>query len=175
MPLHQHLQNQMHYHHWAYQQLQRSLRSLPSALLMQDNGLYFGSIINTLNHLLATEEIFYTNVILNKRITMAVDSIITIDIRHLFTRLEAVTYHWQNVLQTPEKIDLTKICACHDIPYLDTDISLAEMLMQISLHAVHHRGQISASMTNLGYAPPVMDFSQFLIQKRADKKQCVTC
>ncbi|MGL5606075.1 MAG: DinB family protein, partial [Plesiomonas sp.] len=63
----------------------------------------------------------------------------------------------------------------HDIPYLDTDISLAEMLMQISLHAVHHRGQISASMTNLGYAPPVMDFSQFLIQKRADKQQCVTC
>ncbi|MGL5798763.1 MAG: DinB family protein, partial [Plesiomonas sp.] len=162
MPLHQHLQNQMHYHHWAYQQLQRSLRRLPSALLIQDNGLYFGSIINTLNHLLVTEEIFYANVIQSKRLTITADSIVTIDIQQLFTRLESVTYHWLNFLQTSEKIDFTKICVCHDIPYLEADISLAEMLMQISLHAVHHRGQISASMTNLGYTPPVMDVSLFL-------------
>ncbi|MGL5008043.1 MAG: DinB family protein [Plesiomonas sp.] len=175
MSLHLHLQNQMHYHHWAYGQLQRSLRSLPIALLVQDNGLYFGSIINTLNHLLVTEEIFYTNVILNKRMAIAANSIITIDIRHLFARLDTVTYHWQNILKMQEKIDLTKTCICHDLPLLDANISLAEMLMQISLHAVHHRGQISASMTNLGYAPPVMDFSHFLAQRRIDKKQCVTC
>jgi len=40
--------------------------------------------------------------------------------------------------------------------------TMADMLIQVALHGVHHRGQIVASLRRAGTAPPVLDYIRFV-------------
>jgi uncharacterized damage-inducible protein DinB len=40
--------------------------------------------------------------------------------------------------------------------------TVADMLIHVALHGVHHRGQIVASLRRAGTAPPVLDYIHFV-------------
>lgn len=144
-----HLQQQLLYHRWAYRILQRQLRGLPIALLVQDSGLSFGSILNTLNHLLVSERQQLARVLHQPVPDLAPDTIVTIDTVALFEQLAQTCDQWLAIT--------TQLAELAQSQRHDADIQICEVI----LHAVHHRGQISAVMTNQGYPAPGIDFAAF--------------
>lgn len=158
-----HLQQQLLYHRWAYRILQRQLRALPTALLVQDSGLSFGSIINTLNHLLISERLQLARVLHQPVPDLAPDTIVTIDIAALFEQLEQTGEQW---------LAMAEQRAGSLSP--EAEIQICEVI----LHAVHHRGQISAVMTNQGYPAPGIDFAVFrraqVAQAAAQQAEAIT-
>lgn len=43
--------------------------------------------------------------------------------------------------------------------------TVADILVHVSLHGVHHRGQIAASLRHAGVAPPVLDYIRFVRER----------
>ncbi|MGL4268675.1 MAG: DinB family protein [Plesiomonas sp.] len=150
-----HLQQQLLYHRWAYRILQRQLRSLPTALLVQDSGLSFGSIINTLNHLLVSERQSLARLLNQIVPDMAPDTIVTVDTGALFEQLAHTGDQWLTIVT--QLAELSETQRTH----------AGNLISEVILHAVHHRGQISAVMTNQGYPAPKIDFAAYRREQAA--------
>ncbi|KAH8555789.1 DinB family protein [Umbelopsis sp. PMI_123] len=177
------------YNRWAYKQLLDGLRSVSDKDYYGNAGLVFRSIHGTLNHLHAADVNWWS------RLTNQYGEDFE-DIQSLwrdsecYSTKESEKSPWESFVKDRSELSkrvlqkaqdyidfLSSLDEDADIPPLsfvtssgvelkDQDAGLT--ILHVFNHATHHRGQITAGVTNLGY-PPIdgLDYLYFL---RKDKQ-----
>ena len=164
-PLRAHLQTLARYNRWATERLYEHLDTLPEADYRRDCGLFFKSIHGTLNHLLVGEHLLWFPRFADGRSpTMALDTEAEPDRARLRQRLLAGALAWAPLIEAwPEQRLAGSLAYTRsdgqpmELPFIDT-------LTHVFNHGTHHRGQISAALTALGQACPVLDLVRMLQQ-----------
>lgn len=157
------------YNVWATKKLNLILQTVSDADFFQDNGLFFGSIFATLNHLLVGEHyLWYPRFSAHTSSKLKLNAIIETDRTLLIKELEDKASHWLQLIDViksktipQDLIYQTSTGQQMSLPYLAT-------LMHVFNHGTHHRGQITAALTAMGYACPELDLVYMLIDEKND-------
>ncbi len=149
---------QADYQRWACAELFRSLDGLSEAQRRQDLGLFFKDIHKTVDHILVVTRNWHA------RLAGEFDRV---------TGYDVLLYEdWAALKEAvlAEFVELGRWLADRapgwfgeEIEYPGSGgqtrrVAVADGLVHIMTHAVHHRGQLSAACTRLGAPSPEMDF-----------------
>ena len=151
------------YHTWATERLLMSVSPIPDKFYRKPCGLFFGSIHGTLNHLLLTDsEIWYPRFVQAPITSLALDAELESDRTRLASRLTAATTRWSGYVESLDEPTLAG-----DLRYTMTTgqarvLPITSALLHVFNHATHHRGQITAAISVLGFEYQPLDLP-FLI------------
>ena len=156
------------YNVWATARLLDAVRALPEEAYRRDVGLFFQSIHGTLNHLLVGEYLlWFVRFDEGRSPGLALDAEAEPDRLQLAQRLSEGAARWAPLLATwpAERWE-------GDLAYTTTkgeavSMPFAATLAHVFNHSTHHRGQITAALTALGHACPVLDLIYFLRAEQA--------
>jgi uncharacterized damage-inducible protein DinB len=154
----QHFIGLAHYHCWANEVLFKSLDTLPAAALAANEGLFFGSALHTLNHILVGTRIWFGRLRHEDPKALQLNTVLYSD----WTELkQALRDELQAVLQwlerQPERAFEEELAYTNTRgePFRNT---VSDVLTHLFSHIQHHRGQVSVAATRLGAPAPEMDF-----------------
>ena len=155
------------YHIWATHRLATSLQAISEENFLKNCGLFFKSILGTLNHLLVAEhELWFSRFSQGISPAIALNSIIETDRRQLLHRLCQSADQWQSLIRKLDQDTLEGLIHYRNTRGQDMSMPYAATLMHVFNHATHHRGQITAAMTALGYTSPELDMLFMLMEER---------
>jgi uncharacterized damage-inducible protein DinB len=154
------------YNIWATQRMCGCLKNVSDADFNQDIGLYFKSIAGTLNHLLLGEHyLWYSRFKEHHSPVIPLNTIIHQDKTQLLNELNDKSQNWMSFI---DNLDETRLAGnlnyfrsngeALSLPYADT-------LIHVFNHATHHRGQVTAALTILGYPCPELDWVYMLVEE----------
>jgi len=148
---------------WVNRRVYDTVAALSDANYRQDRGAFFGSIHNTLNHLLVVDLLWIGRIQGRDRGVRALDQILHDDFAALRAAREA------------EDATLIALVDGLSTDELRAPVSYRRMLgdgpqetrrdyMLITLfnHQTHHRGQVHCMLTQAGVTPPALDVIFFL-------------
>jgi len=155
------------YHEWAHRTLLESLAPLDDSRYHEDVGLFFGSIHDTLNHLLLADRVWLSRfngmtvpykrldeTLEENRAALAAATLAQCDaIARFVTALDGVT--------------LEGTLEYHTLAGKPMSTPYSVALMHLFNHGTHHRGQVTAAMTQLGVESPAIDLVYFLPHRAA--------
>lgn len=152
------------YHAWATERLLMSIAPIPDELYSKPCGLFFGSIHGTLNHLLlADSEIWYPRFMAAPTTSLALDAELESDRTSLESRLTVATARWAEFVE-----GLDDSALADDLRFTMTTgqarvLPISGALLHVFNHSTHHRGQITAAISMLGfeYQPLDLPFLMF--------------
>ncbi|KJV39491.1 DinB family protein [Acinetobacter brisouii] len=155
------------YNIWATTKLSQSLANVTDTDFYRDSGLFFQSIFGTLNHLLLGEhELWFSRFAKGYSPTLQLNSIVEQDRHILIQTLQEKALNWITFLNDLDPQDLagnlnyqTSTGQLKLLPYAAT-------LVHVFNHGTHHRGQISAALTAMGYACPELDLVYMLVEEQ---------
>ena len=156
------------YNVWATARLLDAVKALPDDDYRRDVGLFFRSIHGTLNHLLVGEHLlWFVRFDEGRSPSLALDAEAEPDRHQLAQRLRDGAARWAPLV-TSWPVDRWE----GDLAYTTTkgeavSMPFAATLAHVFNHGTHHRGQISAALTLLGHACPVLDLIYFLRAEQA--------
>lgn len=158
---------QADYQHWANEVLFDSLDRLDDESRQSPQGLFFGSIHHTVDHMLLANRIWLARLRSEPSITPSFKIIHEPVWRELKTRFQAHLREMQHWLEAQDE-DFFE----YELQYTSADGYrrhnwIHDILTHVMTHMAHHRGQVSAVATRLGAPVPEMDF---LYYKRAMQK-----
>lgn len=148
---------QADYQHWANEVLFDALEHLQPEVIDSAQGMFFGSIHHTVDHILMVSQAWQARL---RGDSLAVDYKVIHypDWRELKTALRKEVRQLQNWLETQPDAYFEG-----QVQFMGSDGKPREMwvrdaLTHIFTHYAHHRGQVSAVATRLGAPSPEMDF-----------------
>ena len=168
--MHAHFQLFARYNAWANSRLYAAAAALTDAQYRADRGAFFKSVHGTLNHLLATDRIWFQRITGNAATGPVPD------------RLDAILCDDLTALHAARVAEDARITACVDTldaAALAASISytrvsspepvtqqLGAALAHVFNHQTHHRGQAHAVLTGLVGTAPELDllFYQRLVE-----------
>jgi uncharacterized damage-inducible protein DinB len=157
------------YHVWATQRLiESNLHGLSDDDWHRDCGLYFRSVHGTVNHLLVTDNIWYSRFAEGKSLRMPLDTVLHDDRTAVCEALGTAVTRWSPWLSnlSPERFD-------GELHYTRNNgeeirIPFAPALGHVFNHATHHRGQLTAALTAMVQPGPELDWVYLLQQEAKD-------
>ncbi len=163
MHLATHFSTLARYNLWATQRLLGAVAPLDDAAYRKDTGLFFKSIHGTLNHLLVGEHhVWYQRFAKGLSPRLALDMEAESARDSLAQALIDGAANWQPLIATwsverfEGQLDYTTTNGVAVSP------PFAATLAHVFNHGTHHRGQITAALTILGYPCPVLDLVYML-------------
>lgn len=163
----QHLQTLAQYNLWATERLLgEHLAHLSEVDYRNDVGLFFKSIHGTLNHLLVGEHLLWY-----RRFTEGVSPVVQLNAQveaereQLAQRLLTGASAWLPWVQALTDEALNGSLSYTTMRGTPATLPFVPTLMHVFNHATHHRGQITAALTMLGYPSPELDMVYFLQQE----------
>ncbi len=157
-PLREHLHTLSRYNLWATQTLLEQVDALDEADYRRDSGLFFKSIHGTLNHLLVAERQLWFRRFTGQPVAVqSLDAEAETDRVQLRRRLLDGAAAWLPWVQ-----NLSAQTLSGAIVYVSTQgetvtAPFAATLAHVFNHGTHHRGQLSAALTQLGRPAPELD------------------
>jgi uncharacterized damage-inducible protein DinB len=161
------------YDRWANARVIQSLEALTVEQFTRDLGGSFGSVRDTMLHIVAGE---WTWLTFWKGPFQ--DDTLLADLRtrrqtlfspEAFSDLDAVRRKWTEV--EIEQLDFVNSVTTESLqkmlPARNTLLSLAHLMQHVANHSTYHRGQLSLMMRQLGAEPRATDFHVFLGERRA--------
>ena len=149
------------YHAWATGKLYEHVERLSDADYRKNAGLFFKSVHGTLNHLLVAEHAAwlprFAEGVSNR---VSLDDELESDRAALRERLLAAASRWQALIAS---LDDARFAETSTLDYTTTkgiaqSLPFAPTLGHVFNHATHHRGQITAAITAMGYPCPEIDW-----------------
>lgn len=152
------------YNAWANARIYNALRRLDDTSRKAERGAFFGSIHNTMNHILLADLIYRER--LERKPTT-------------FTRLDEVLYDDFDALEAAHRANdawYAGFCRALDPAELEGTLSfkavgmdsdeyfslpLRMCLTNLFQHQIHHRGQVHHMISHSGDAPPPLDVVKF--------------
>lgn len=152
------------YNAWANSRIYNALRSLSDAERKENRRGFFGSIHNTMNHVLLADLIYRER--LEKKPTS-------------YTRLDEVLFEDFDELEAAHRANddwYVGFCAAMDPTDLEKDLSFQAVgmdkpeffslplrlcLTNLFQHQIHHRGQVHHMISHAGLYPPPVDVVKF--------------
>ena len=154
------------YNIWAMNRLIQSLESIHNDDFYIDVGLYFKSIAGTLNHLLLGEHyLWYSRFNEGVSPQIALDTIIHTEKVALLNELEKKSLNWIAFINQIDEITLEGNLTYKRVSGQELTLPFAATLMHVFNHGTHHRGQITAAVTVLGYPCPELDLVYMLAEQ----------
>lgn len=153
-----HLQRLLAYHGWAYMRLCGQLASLNEEQYRAPCGLFFGSIHGTLNHLAVADRLWLARARFEAQPFERLDEEVVHERAALENFLEMGVAGWRNLVEGLEDADLLAPISYRNMAGEQHMRPLAEIIPHLVNHGTHHRGQISAALTAMGQAAPVLDY-----------------
>lgn len=155
------------YNIWATTKLSQSLANVTDADFYRDSGLFFQSIFGTLNHLLLGEhELWFSRFAKGYSPTLQLNSIVEQDRHILIQTLQENALNWITFLNDLDSQDLAGNLNYQTSTGQPKSLPYAATLVHVFNHGTHHRGQISAALTALGYACPELDLVYMLVEEQ---------
>ena len=155
------------YNVWALAKLYEHIDRLLEDDYRRDAGLFFKSVHGTLNHLLVAEhEAWFPRFAEGVSNRIALNSELESDRAALRLRLLAAGARWQPLIESwdtarfDDRLDYTTTRGvAQSLPFALT-------LTHVFNHGTHHRGQITAAITAMGYPCPEIDWVWMLQAER---------
>ena len=162
MKLKQHFSTLTQYHSWTFHRLYEYLESVSDTDYRRDCGLFFKSIHGTLNHSLLADKIWYGRCI-NQSITVSgLDEELYSDRKQLETEINHQSIKWNEFLMHIDADRLGNIIEYQTTEGNNRTLQLANILSHVINHGTHHRGQVTAALTQFGYRAPEIDLPFFI-------------
>lgn len=158
------------YHVWAHGRLLQALQPMSDLDYHADQGLFFRSVHRTLNHLLLVDLLWHGRLTGQPFAVSGLDQ----ELVKERDRLAEEMQHQAEVLRDlTAGLDETRIGMIN--VYTDTEGNRRESPLALQLghafnHATHHRGQVTAVITRLGFEAPVLDLPYFVTEDSALQK-----
>lgn len=156
------------YHGWATKRLLASIEPMPEEAYRRPCGLFFQSVHGTLNHLLLTDsEIWYPRFAGVRTGSFALDAEIEGDRAKLSSRLIAATARWLEHVES-----LSDAALASDLHFTMTTgqartLPMPAALLHVFNHATHHRGQVTAAISMLGFECQPLDLPHLVFAEQA--------
>ena len=159
-PMHVYFASLARYQVWATAQLYEHVDRLGDADYRKDVGLFFKSVHRTLNHLLVADTLWFPRFAEGLSNKVALDAELESDRAALRDRLLAAVPRWQALITS---FDAARFAEASTLDYTTTQgiaqsLPFAPTLGHVFNHATHHRGQITAAITAMGYPCPEIDW-----------------
>ncbi|MHA3080355.1 DinB family protein [Acinetobacter sp. ANC 5502] len=155
------------YNIWATTKLSQSLADVTDADFYRNSGLFFQSIFWTLNHLLLGEhELWFSRFAKGYSPTLQLNTIVEDDRQVLIQTLQEKTLNWITFLNELDPLDLAGNLNYQTSTGQPKSLPYAATLVHVFNHGTHHRGQISAALTAMGYACPELDLVYMLVEEQ---------
>jgi uncharacterized damage-inducible protein DinB len=162
------------YDRWANDSVLQAASTLSVEQFTRDLGGSFGSVRDTLVHIVAGEwgwlTIWKEPELTSAFVTELWARIGTIFDPKSYRDIAAVRAKWAEV----EKEQLEFVNRVTDetlvkmLPVRGTHLSLAHLMQHMANHSTYHRGQVSLMMRQLGAVPVATDFARFLLVGRGE-------
>ena len=163
MNLRDYFQHVAAYHAWATRRLlDEHTAPIADVDYRRNTGLFFGSIHGTLNHLLVAETIWQARFIDGVSPVLALNAELEADKSQLAIDLLAASVRWGNWLGSKDFDDQHSLLSYNRSDGQAVSVPYAQTLGHIFNHATHHRGQITAALTAMGYASAELDWVRLL-------------
>ncbi|WP_374579150.1 DinB family protein [Phenylobacterium sp.] len=159
------------YHGWATTRLLASIEPMPEEAYRGPCGVFFQSVHGTLNHLLLTDsEIWYPRFTGGRTEIIELDAEIENDRVKLSSRLIAATSRWSEYVD-----NLSDAALAADLRFTMTTgqartLPMPAALLHVFNHATHHRGQITAAISMLGFGCQPLDLPHLIFAEQAVPK-----
>ena len=154
------------YNIWATNRLIQSLESIHNDDFYKDVGLYFKNIAGTLNHLLLGEHyLWYSRFNEGVSPQIALDTIIHTEKAALLNELQQKSLNWITFIYQIDETTLEGNLTYKRVSGQELTLPFAATLMHVFNHGTHHRGQITAAVTALGYSCPELDLVYMLAER----------
>lgn len=161
----QHLSTLYDYSTWANDRLFRAMTDLPEEAFTQDVAGSYGSIRNTLVHVMSTEWGWTSRcggpprpAKLNAADFLTLDSVVC--------TWQTIEGHVRSFLSTLNDDALTREVSYPGSGGATRTMPLGELMHHAILHAIHHRGQVALLLRELGIAPGNVDLLFYYAEKR---------
>jgi len=157
---------------WATRRLYEHVDRLTEDDYRRDAGLFFTSVHGTLNHLLVAEHrVWFPRLAEGTSNKVALNEEVETDRARLRERLVDAAGRWTPSI---ESLDPGRFAATLD--YTTTNgvpqsLPFAPTLGHVFNHATHHRGQITAAITAMGYRCPEIDLVWMLQVESREQPQ----
>ncbi|PUA17972.1 DinB family protein [Glaciimonas sp. PCH181] len=145
------------YHLWATEKILSHIASISEDDYRRDCGLFFHSIHGTLNHMLVGELHWHARFTNSNPITIPLNAEVEPDRVALASALHTAVARWNDFVDNiaPERFDTQLMYSRANGE--KTTTPFAPTLAHVFNHGTHHRGQLSAALTCLGYPVPELD------------------
>ncbi|WP_445115560.1 DinB family protein [Acinetobacter sp. WZC-1] len=154
------------YNHWATDRLNQQLKDIPADDFHRDAGLFFKSIAGTLNHLLLGEHyIWYSRFKAGTSLALALDTVIHTEQQALLNELQQKSVHWISLLDQLDPTTLDGQLTYTAVTGKQLTLPYAATLIHVFNHGTHHRGQVTAALTMMGYPCPELDLVRMLAEQ----------
>ena len=162
-PLREQLELLARYNAWATRRLLAAVAALPDADYRRPLGLAFGSVHGTLNHLLVAEHALWRpRFAEGLSPTLALDTELESDRQRLAQRLQDGADAWAPLLAQWSEARLVGRLDYRKRDGTPVSFPFAATLLHMFNHGTHHRGQVSAALTQLGQPAPELDLMHLL-------------
>jgi len=148
---------QSDYQHWADEVLFECLGRLDPAALLEPQGLFFGTIHHTIDHMLVVAELWRLR-LQGESPIVDLKALHHPDWRELKAGLRQETRELQHWLERRTDPFFESEIAYRSIDGKERRNWVRDVLTHMMAHRVHHRGQVSAVITRLGGPAPEMDY-----------------
>lgn len=152
------------YHRWAYEQLFSVLDLCSDQDYRSNKGLFFGSLHGTLNHLLLADRLWLSRFQATPMRVEGLNQELESDRVDLKAAILNQAQAWIDFIASLDEANLPDTLVYHNTHGDKKILPYCAALHHVFNHATHHRGQLSAVLTQLGFEAPVMDLVYFLPQ-----------
>ena len=160
------------YNIWATQRLSVSLEKVSDEDFYKDVGLYFKSIFGTLNHLLVGEHyLWYPRFAERISPNLKLNDVIEEDRSLCLTQLRQKSQQWIAFIEALDDGRLQGSLSYTRVNGEQLTLPFMPTLFHVFNHGTHHRGQITAAMTAMGYECPELDLVYMLAEIERHQKQ----
>ena len=154
------------YNAWATQRLLDAVAPVDDADYRRDVGLFFKSIHGTLNHLLVGEHLlWFRRFAEGVSPQLALDDEAEPDRARLADRLREGAARWQPLMESWPAARFDGVLSYTTTRGRPATLPFAATLTHVFNHGTHHRGQITAALTQLGQPCPELDLVYMLQQE----------
>ena len=165
MSLKRHFELMADYNRWMNGKLYQVAAELPVAVLNENRGAYFGSILGTFNHIMVGDIIWLRRF---SRHSMGLRSLEAVEALPVIVSLEQILFHdFAGLREAREDIDGIIVEFTREateehfeapLPYRNTrgvpfTRRFGFLVQHFFNHQTHHRGQVTTLLTQLGLDP----------------------
>ena len=159
------------YHVWATRRLFEHVDKLADDDYRRDAGLFFKSVHGTLNHLLVAEHrIWFRRFAEGVSNRIALDTEVEADRARLRDTLIDAAARWQPLIESFADARFAGTLDYTTTKGVAQSLPFAPTLGHVFNHATHHRAQVTAALTAMGYPCPEIDWVWML---QAESKETV--
>jgi uncharacterized damage-inducible protein DinB len=162
MNLRRHCELMTRYQRWATEKLYAHVEQLDDAAYRRNVGLFFESVHRTLNHLLLVDHLWLGRMTGEPFAFDTLGDEVEPDRERLKERLLARPADWLDWMARLTDVELTAMASSRKIDGTPGELPRASVVLHVANHGTHHRGQISAALTQAGVAAPEIDLPYFL-------------